>query len=305
MAEIGGFNDDPPVPRDSEVNLASAESTHQTVNGVRLHVITAGNPSDPLVVLLHGFPEFWYAWNAYLEPLVDAGYHVLAPDQRGYNLSQKPNSVRSYRLRELSQDIAALIQTHEHNTAHVVGHDWGAGVAWDLALRHPSLVDRLGIMNVPHPTVFTETLRSNLTQIRKSIYMLYFQLPRLPEWHLKRTQFQPWVDAMRDQAKPGTFTDHDFTHYQAAWNQPRAPRSMLNWYRALLRYRQTPPQQQVEPPTLLLWGEQDQTLVPEMAPKNLEYCTASRLELVPDATHWINHEQPTQNISHLLDHFDH
>jgi pimeloyl-ACP methyl ester carboxylesterase len=282
-------------------DVPSIESTVRDVNGVSLHVVCAGSPDDPLVVLLHGFPEFWYGWRRYIVPLVDAGYRVLVPDQRGYNRSDKPAGVYPYRITELSRDIVDLIATEGHDTAHVIGHDWGAAVGWDLALRYPDAVDRLGIINVPHPTVFQRTLTSNLTQLRKSWYMLLFQIPRLPEWYIRRSDYDP-LEAGLAEARAGAFTETDFVQYRRAWAETGALTAMLNWYRALLRHREDPPREQVQAPTLILWGENDQALVPEMAPKSLEYCTEGNLERFPDATHWLPHENPDRVSSLLVDH---
>jgi pimeloyl-ACP methyl ester carboxylesterase len=281
---------------------ADATSTLRDANGVTLHTVAAGEPTDPLVVLLHGFPEFWYGWRAYVDPLVEAGYRVLVPDQRGYNRSEKPAGVRPYRISELSGDVAALVRTEGRESAHVVGHDWGAAVAWDLSLRHPEAVDRLGVLNVPHPAVFAEALRSNLRQMRKSWYMFYFQIPRLPEWLLRRTAFSFWEGAMRDGALPGTFSDAELRRYRAAWERAGAPRAMLNWYRALFRHREEPPRDRVEAPTLVAWGENDQALVPELAPLSVDRCERGRLERFPDATHWLHHERTERVTDLLLEH---
>ncbi len=285
-------------------DLPSVESTFRDVNGVSLHVVAAGDPDDELVVLLHGFPEFWYGWSHCIEPFVDAGYRVLVPDQRGYNRSEKPAGIHHYRLPELSGDIVELVGTEDHESAHVIGHDWGAGIGWDLALRHPESVDRLGIINVPHPTVFEETLRSNLTQLRKSWYMLFFQLPRVPEWSLRRNDYDHWVSSMRENARPGTFSETDFERYRRAWEQEGALTAMINWYRALLKHRENPPRECVTAPTQILWGERDQVTVPEMAAQSLDYCEDGSLERFPDATHWILHEYPDRVIEQLLDHLD-
>lgn len=285
-------------------DVPSVESTFRDVNGITLHVVAAGDPEDPLVVLLHGFPEFWYGWRQYVQPLVAAGYRVLVPDQRGYNRSDKPDGVRSYRITALSRDVVELIESAGRESAHVVGHDWGAAVAWDLALRHPDDVDRLGILNVPHPTVFEATLKSNLRQLRKSWYMFYFQLPRVPEWFSARDDFRFWVRAMQGGSNPGTFSDRDLDRYRRAWSRDGAPTAMINWYRALFRQRVDPPTERVEAPTLVLWGENDQALVPEMAPKSVEYCEQGRLERFPDATHWINHEYPDRVVERILEHLD-
>jgi pimeloyl-ACP methyl ester carboxylesterase len=280
------------------------ERTTREVNGVSLHVVAGGDEDDPLVVFLHGFPEFWYEWHAYVEPFVAAGYRVLVPDQRGYNRSEKPEGVRSYRISELSGDVVDLIDTEGREHAHVVGHDWGAAVAWDLALRHPDAVDRLGIINVPHPTVFEATLRSNLTQLRKSWYMFFFQLTGVADWFVRRNEYDFMVDAMADGAVPGTFDETDFERYRRAWSEPDALSAMLNWYRALFRHNEEPPRETVTAPTLVLWGERDQALISEMAPRSVDYCEDGRLERFPNATHWLPHERPERVIDELLGHVE-
>jgi pimeloyl-ACP methyl ester carboxylesterase len=283
-------------------DVPSAESEYREVNGVELHTVVAGEESDPLVVLLHGFPEFWYGWHRQLAPLVDAGYRVLVPDQRGYNGSEKPEGIDAYRVTELVDDVVGLVDTEGRDSAHVVGHDWGAIVAWQLALRRPEVLDRLGIVNVPHPLAFEETLRSNPRQLLKSWYVFYFQLPVLPEWLSARDDFAFWVDALRGGARPDTFSDEDIEHYRAAWSQSGAPTAMINWYRALVRRPQGLPRERVSAPTLVIWGEDDQALEPELAPKSVEYCDDARLEQFSDATHWINHEHPERVSNLLLEH---
>lgn len=287
----------------SLLDVQGAQSLYRDVNGIRLHIVAAGDEDAPLVVLLHGAPEFWYCWRHHIAPFVDAGYRVVVPDQRGYNLSEKPDGIRSYRMRELSGDIVDLIASAGRESAHIVGHDWGAAVAWDLALRHPETVDRIGIINVPHPTVLERTLTSNIRQLRKSWYMFFFQLPRIPEWYATRKNFQWLVDSL-DSSKEGTFTDEDIDRYRAAWSQVGAPTGMINWYRALFRHSDDPPQERVAAPTLVIWGERDSYLIPEMAPKSVEYCDDGGLERFPDATHWVHHEYPEQVNGLLVDHLE-
>jgi epoxide hydrolase 4 len=150
-------------------------------NGVMLHTVLAGDENAPLVVLLHGFPEFWYGWRNQIDALADAGFRVASPDQRGYNQSDKPKGVENYRADILADDINEFVRALGYDTAHIVGHDWGAMVAWYLALYHPRRVDKLAILNVPHPVVFQQTLRSDIRQIFKSWYAGMFQIPVLPE----------------------------------------------------------------------------------------------------------------------------
>jgi len=283
-------------------DVASAERSFREVNGVTLHVAAAGAPGDPLVVFLHGFPEFWYEWHEYIAPFVEAGYRVLIPDQRGYNRSDKPIGTRSYRISELSRDVVELIESEGRDSAHVVAHDWGGGVAWDLSLRHPDRLDRLGIVNSPHPSVFRETLRSSPRQLLRSWYVLLFQLPAIPEWVASIDDYEPLVSSMRDQTGEGTFAGTDFDRYRTAWAAEGALTGMINWYRAAARHSESPPRERVEAPTQIVWGEDDEALVPEMAPLSLDYCADSDLERFPGASHWVLHEYPDLVADIVLDH---
>jgi len=287
---------------DASILDAPAESSYREVDGVRLHVVTAGDPDDPLVVLLHGFPDFWYGWRNQIPALVDAGYRVLVPDQRGYNLSDRPEDLDDYRMGRLSGDIAALIESEGRESARVVGHDWGAAVAWDLALRHPERVDRLGIVNVPHPAVMERTLRTNPRQLLRSWYMFAFQLPGLPEWFLGRDDARGMIDVLEESATPGAFTDTDLKHYRAVWRQEGAIGAAVNWYRALVRRRDDPPRERVAAPTLVCWGDEDVALLPEMARESLDYCEDGKLVRFPGASHWVHREAVETVNDHLIDH---
>lgn len=287
----------------SETALPGTSATVAT-NEVRLHTRVAGPEDGPLVILLHGFPEFWYGWHNQIQPLADAGYRVVVPDQRGYNRSEKPDGVRSYHLDTLASDIVGLIDAFDRETAAVAGHDWGAAVAWWLALTHPDRIDSLTAINVPHPTVMETTLRSSWRQRRKSWYMLAFQLPWLPEAISRAGNCRVLQRGLEDSSRPGTFSAADFSRYRIAWTQPGALTAMINWYRAMLRYRPRPPQKQVSVPTLVMWGRQDQFLLPEMAEKSVQYCDDAQLETFSAATHWLLHEQPAETASALVAHLD-
>ncbi|WP_436928747.1 alpha/beta fold hydrolase [Halosimplex halobium] len=288
----------------SLLDLSSAESTRHAVNGVDLHVVTAGDPSNPMVVLLHGFPDFWYGWRHQIPALLDAGYYVVAPDQRGYNLSEKPRDLDAYRMGELSGDVADLIDAEGRDDAHVVGHDWGAAVAWDLALRHPDRVDRLGIVNVPHPSVMRRTLKRNPRQLARSWYMFFFQLPVVPELVLGRDDARGVLDLLEGSANPGAFTDAELAHYRDAWRRQGAIRGAVNWYRALFRRRDDPPRETVAAPTLVVWGDEDVALLPSMAAESVGHCTDGRLERVPWASHWVHDEEPERVNDALVGHLN-
>lgn len=181
------------------------EFRHVVANGLRFHVAMAGPADGPLVVLLHGFPEFWYGWRNQLSPLAEAGFRVWAPDQRGYNLSDKPRGVAAYAIGHLAADVAALIQTAGRERAIVVGHDWGGAVTWHLAEHFPERVERAVVVNVPHPTVMLHHLKRNPRQLWRSWYMFFFQLPWLPERLLTFRQGALLARSLRRPAGPELF----------------------------------------------------------------------------------------------------
>lgn len=273
------------------------------VNGVRLHVATAGPERGPLLVLLHGFPEFWYAWRHQIAAFAELGYRVLAPDQRGYNLSQKPRRLSAYRMDVLANDVEGLIDAAGRQRACVVGHDWGGAVAWALATRSPDRVARLGILNAPHPAVMRRFLRHDPAQRRRSWYFYFFQLPWLPEWRMRRHDWAIGERAVRGTSRPGTFSDEDLRLYRQAWSQPGAARGMLQWYRAALRRPwRAPRSARVPVATLVVWGGQDRFLGREMIAPSLERCDRGRVELLERASHWVQHEEPAA-VNGLLSRF--
>ncbi len=269
-------------------------------NGVTLHVVQAGPKDGALVILLHGFPEFWYGWRKQIDALAKQGFRVWAPDQRGYNLSEKPNGIASYALDVLARDIVGLIDASGHDKAYVAGHDWGAMVAWGLALAHGDRLHKVAILNVPHPLVFSETVRSDPAQMLKSWYVGYFQIPVLPELGMRLGGSMMAARALLSTSRPGTFTDADIAQYVKAWSHPGAWTGMINWYRAIV---QTPPapagDMRVHVPTLVIWGAKDAFLTVSMAQKSVERCDDGRLVLFDQATHWVQHEEAYQ-VSALL-----
>lgn len=272
-------------------------TSHQiVVNGVRLHYMEAGEKSGPLVVLLHGFPEFWRAWEGQIGPLARAGFRVVVPDLRGYNLSEKPPGVDAYRVGNLQEDVAALIRALGHERAHVVGHDWGGIVAWALAIRQPEVVERLVILNAPHPAAFRRVARKP-AQWRRSWYIFFFQLPWLPERFLHR--FGAW--ALRG-TNPKAYSGEDRRLYREAWDQPGAKTAMINYYRAMGRAGGTRGggrSSQVRAPTLLLWGERDVALLPKLADGLEPYVPDLRVVRFPRASHWVMRDEPVR-VNNLL-----
>jgi pimeloyl-ACP methyl ester carboxylesterase len=273
-----------------------------SVNNILLHVVMAGPEDGELVVLLHGFPEFWYGWRHQIDVLADAGYRVLIPDQRGYNLSEKPKNLEDYRIDHLADDINMLVRWAKRDQAVIIGHDWGAMVAWWLAILHPRRVKKLGILNVPHPKVFEKTLRSNIRQMLRSTYAGFFQIPWLPETLTSLNDYRPFASAMQNSALPGSFTDADMDTYRAMWSRPGAMRAMLNWYRAYAQLSKPEVESfRIRVPTLMLWGMNDFALGSEMAQPSIEMCDDGRLIELPEATHWVQHDAANKVNRHLLE----
>jgi len=270
---------------------------------VHLHVVAAGPRDGPVVVLLHGFPEFWYGWRRQIEPLAAAGFHVIVPDQRGYNLSSKPSAVAAYALTELVSDVMAIADQLGQEKIFLAGHDWGAAAAWSAALLHPQRIARLVVLNVPHPSVMRKFLSTHPRQLLRSWYMFLFQLPWLPEALFSACNFSIGARALLRSSRPGTFSAEDLARYCAAWSQPGAITSMINWYRALLRVAVKFPDKIVRVPTRILWGERDAFLLAEMAHESLRYCTSAELFTFANATHWLQHEEPARVSELLIDFF--
>ncbi len=276
------------------------EENYIETNGIRLRVVEAGPKSGPPILLLHGFPEFSYGWRKQFPALVEAGFRVIAPDQRGYNLSDKPKGVKAYRMEELVNDVVGLIDALDYEKVNLVGHDWGAIVAWTLAIRQPKRLHRLGILNVPHPAVMRRFLQRDLDQIRRSWYAFFFQLPWLPEARMRAGDWRGAARAMRGSGRLHTFTNGDMVEYKKAWSQPDAMTAMVNWYRAAARHGlQMPKDLRVHVPTLMLWGMKDVALTHRMARPSMEYCDDGRLVLFQDATHWVQLDAAEQ-VNELL-----
>lgn len=270
---------------------------------VRLHALAAGPPGGAVVVLLHGFPEFWYGWRKQIEPLAAAGFRVIVPDQRGYNLSSKPLGIASYALTELVSDVIAIADQLGQEKIFLAGHDWGAAVAWSTALLHPQRIAKLAVLNVPHPSVMRKFLSTHLRQFARSWYMFFFQLPWLPEFLLSGFNYCIAARSLLRSSRPGTFSPEDLAQYRAAWSQPGALTAMINWYRALFRFRTKFPDRTVHIPTRILWGERDSFLLSEMAHESLQYCSDAELYTFAGASHWLQHEESTQVSQHLIDFF--
>ncbi|OGK85667.1 MAG: hypothetical protein A2050_02440 [Candidatus Rokubacteria bacterium GWA2_73_35] len=270
-------------------------------NGVRLHAVVAGQ--GPLVVLLHGFPEFWYSWRHQIPALAAAGFRVVAPDLRGYNDSDKPPGVPAYRMTELVEDVAGLVRALGAGPAAIVGHDWGGAVAYAMAMLRPELVARLAVLNCPHPAAFARAIwGGDLEQLRRSWYMFFFQLPDAPEALLAAREFRLLRRLAWDHARPGTFTRRDVVRYVEAFAKPGALTGALNWYRAMFRRpqagRRYPP---IAAPTLVIWGTADHFLGPALlGGMRRHFGGPFRLVRLPGVSHWVQQEAPARVNALLL-----
>src|SRR3984957_14829388 len=265
---------------------------------VRLHYVEAGQ--GPLVVLLHGFPEFWYGWRQQIEPLAAAGVRVVAPDMRGYNLSSRPDGVCAYDIGLLTDDIAGLIRDLGAQSALLVGHDWGGSVAWALAMNHPEVVGRLAILNAAHPRKLSQGLH-HPSQLRRSWYFFFFDLPDLPETVVRADHWHFFQHFLRD-ARPA-FTPEQTERYIEGWSQPGAATGMINYYRSSVR---PPPKQSeaalrpIKAPTLVIWGERDRYLDPDLAePHADDVPNLVGVERLPNASHWVHHDE-ADRVTQLL-----
>ncbi len=285
-------------------------------NGVRLHYVEAGE--GPLVVLLHGFPEHWYAWREQIDPLVEAGYRVVAPDMRGYNASEKPHGVSAYRIGTLVDDVLGLIDHCGEDRATLVGHDWGGVVAWEAAARHPEVVERLAVLNAPHPAAYRRELRSlDSEQAKRSWYALFFQLPWLPEAILGAGRCRIVGRLLRkDPENPRAFDEEAIDRYREACAQPGALTAMINYYRALFRgtVRSMLPGRAVpeasvsdgliDQPTLLIWGMQDRALSERLTEGLEQWVPDIQVERLPEASHWVQTDTPDRVNDLLIEFFN-
>jgi len=268
-----------------------------TANGVTLHCAEAGPTDGPLVVLLHGFPEFWYAWREYFQPLAEQGFRVVAPDQRGYNLSSKPESPEAYRLEVAAADVFALADALERDQLHVVGHDWGAAVAWTMAGLEPKRLLSAAMLQAPHPAIWLHAMRTDPDQRHKSRYVQILRLPWLSEMTLKIGNYSGLVRAFRTSTRRDAFTPETLQIYREAWRQPGAVNRAL--------YVAEPPMPapgSLIPPTLIIWGDRDEFGVPRLADDSAALCKNVRVRHLPQASHWIIHDAPDVVRDALLDH---
>jgi pimeloyl-ACP methyl ester carboxylesterase len=271
------------------------------VNGIRMHYVAAG--SGPLVVLLHGFPEFWWGWRKQI-PVLARHFRVIAPDLRGYGQSDKPPQVKAYTMQQLRTDIQDLIRGLGQQKCRIVAHDWGGAIGWDLVIRKPEFVERIALLNIPHPALLNKALRKSPRQLLRSWYFFYFQLPWIPELgfrlmmrKLVKNTFQGWAH------QPNAFTEEDLEMYRENMQRPGALRAMLNYYRAIFRNGRSSSQgieRPIEVPVRMIWGENDKALGKNLTTGTEEYMKGPfDIHYLPDCSHWVMSEYPDR-VNELL-----
>jgi pimeloyl-ACP methyl ester carboxylesterase len=269
-------------------------------NGIRMHYVTQGE--GPLIVLLHGFPEFWYSWRFQIPFLAGHGYTVVAPDLRGYNNTDRPR--KGYDIPTLLRDIEGLIKGLGQQKAVIVGHDWGGALAWSFAINYPAMTERLIVMNAPHPAAMMREMRT-IKQLRKSWYIFAFQLPWLPEYLLGRNHAYEIGRMLRGAAFQKTaFPVEEMAKYQEAMSRPGAIKAALSYYRQLFRHPSVSSNRsdtRISAPTLLIWGEQDIALGIELTTGLERWVNDIEIKRIPDSGHWVQQEQPDKVNQYMLE----
>ncbi|MFZ5509590.1 MAG: alpha/beta fold hydrolase [Pseudomonadota bacterium] len=286
------------------------EHHYADINGTRLHYVSAG-ARGPLILFVHGFPEFWYAWKAQLEDF-SRDHQAVALDMRGYNLSDKPADVKAYRAKHLVQDLRGLIDHLGGRPCVLVAHDWGGAVAWNFAVEYPEYLSRLVIINAPHPVLFSRALRTSPEQAAASQYMVLLRSQKA-ERVLAENDYARLVRMLRSEGGAGRawLGDDDLELYREAWARPGALTGGLNYYRASPLYPASPDDPQYEPPhldpaaftvsvpTLVIWGERDRALRPVLLEGMGEVVRKLTVKRIPEGSHWVAHEYPDLVNRHI------
>lgn len=269
-------------------------------NGIALHAAQAGPEDGPLVILLHGFPEFWFCWHRQIGPLADAGYRVVAPDMRGYNLSDKPAGIAAYDLDVLAADVIGLADRLGRKKFFLVGHDWGAIIGWWIAQNYPDRVERFVSISAGHPALWREGMETNPAQHKKSRYVRIMQVPVLPELGMRLQNYAPLAKAITSTARKGAVSAEDVARYREAWSRKGAMNAMINYYRAIYRRRfPDMARYRIKPPTMLIWGMKDIYGEPELVEASIAMCDNGRMVRLDNATHWTLADEP-ERITELL-----
>ena len=284
------------------MSLTNTDWNHNylNTNGVRLHYVFQGE--GPLMLMLHGFPEFWYSWRHQIVAF-SHNYRVVAPDLRGYNYSDKPQSIESYSISELIKDIAGMITELGYEKCILVGHDWGGALAWYFANEYPEMISQLIVLNFPHPAKFQQGLRTP-QQLKKSWYIFFFQLPYLPELLFQLNDYQAIASVFtKSTIEQSAFTSEDIEAYKKAASQPGALTAAINYYRCSFQqlFKEVKSWNKLDIPTLIIWGENDIYLGKELTYGTTDYVNDLTIKYIPNCSHWVQQEKPQLVNQYMAD----
>jgi len=278
------------------------EHKYLTVNGVRLHYVEAGPRDTPLILFLHGFPEFWYSWRHQLKHF-QKEYHVVAIDMRGYGDSSKPAGVNNYTMDHLVEDVRALVLALGVQRFHLVAHDWGAAVGWSFAALHPQMLLSYTACNLPHMSSLREQQQGSLEQMLKSWYILFFQSPLIPELSSMSNDMELIVGALKD---ANLHKDEELVEaFKYAFRDFKTWNRAINFYRGALSPQNTSFNtllQKIKVPCMIVFGTGDKYLSVAAARGSAKFCSDFRLELLEGVSHWVQQEQP-ERVNALIENF--
>jgi pimeloyl-ACP methyl ester carboxylesterase len=273
---------------------------YRYLNNLQFQLMATGPSNHSIVILLHGFPDLWQGWHLQIASLANAGFRILVPNQRGYGKSEKPRGISAYDIEHLANDVVALADSEGCSTFSIVGHDWGGIIAWWVAARFPQRVARLVILNAPHPGIFQSYLLRHPSQLFKSWYAGFFQLPWIPEAMLAAGNYRLLFRSVRLTSQPGVFDNSDRRYLVAGWSEPGALTAMLNYYRAAARRSQRSLRLRITVPTLILFSKRDPTEEPGLAEASLSLCDHARLVWLERARHWIQREEADRVTEEII-----
>jgi len=279
--------------------LDEIDEKYIDINGLKLHTVIIGE-GKPLL-LIHGFPDFWYGWKNII-PLLKDEFQLIIPDTRGYNLSDKPEGVENYRMNLLVEDIHGLIKNLGYNDVYLAGHDWGGVVAWVFAEKYPKLIKKLAILNAPHPKIFQKQLQTNKKQRKASYYIFEFLKPNGEQFLFEDDyKWLKWaVFSGKDRKK--NFTAEDEKKYMEAWSQPGAITGGVNYYRANLDFSDITGI--INVPTLVIHGMNDVAVLPGVLEELDSYIEDLKTIKIENASHWVMHDDPVLIASEFRKFFD-
>jgi pimeloyl-ACP methyl ester carboxylesterase len=284
-------------------SLTSVEVSQRRLDGLTLEVASAGSHVGPLVILLHGFPDQWHGWAKQIEALARQGFRVLAPNQRGYGQSDKPSRIKDYDIDRLANDVLLLADSEGRDEFYLIGHDWGGIIAWWTAAQAPTRVRRIVTVNAPHPGAFQDYVWRSPTQLLRSSYVAFFQVPVLPELALRTFDFALLWLMVKSSSRPGTFDESDYQYLKRGWSQPGALSAMLNYYRAAVRRSTSSLARKVQCPMLMIFGMQDPAEEAELTTASQAYCgDECTIKLLPTCRHWPQREEP-EKVNQMIQRF--